>query len=166
MAITSKSDNSMLNDSSSPDSRWVENISLRLLADNISTILATIQSNTEILNDLSGLVRSIESRLSHLENSAATFQKEVSELKPRIATVESESKMKKIFLSRLAEENVRLTSELSLLKGFTMRIESRNTEKIYRFGMSHLMMNNQLKKIFKKQLLMEFALTWILNIQW
>ena len=36
-------DNSILNDSSSPDSRRVENISLRLLADNISTDLATIQ---------------------------------------------------------------------------------------------------------------------------
>ena len=31
-------------------------------------------------------------------------------------------------LSLLAEENVRLTSELSLLKGSTMRIESRDTE--------------------------------------
>jgi len=75
MAIISASDNSMLNDSSSPNSRKVENISLRSLADNISTILATIQSNTEILNDLSGSVRSIESRLSHLENSAAISQK-------------------------------------------------------------------------------------------
>ncbi|XP_065557853.1 uncharacterized protein LOC136025791 [Artemia franciscana] len=56
MAIISASDNSMLNDSSSPNSRRVENISLRSLADNISTILATIQSNTEILNDLSGSV--------------------------------------------------------------------------------------------------------------
>ena len=52
MAVISASDNSMLNDSSSPDPRGVENISLRSLADNISTILATIQSNTEILNYL------------------------------------------------------------------------------------------------------------------
>ena len=67
--------------------------------------------------------------MSHLENSVATSQKEVYELKPRIATVESESKMKKKNLSLLAEENVRLTSEFSLLKGRTMRIENRDTEK-------------------------------------
>ena len=74
MATIPASDNSMLNDSSSPDSRGVENISLRSLADNISKILATIQSNTKTQNDLSGSVRSIESRLSHLENSVATSQ--------------------------------------------------------------------------------------------
>ena len=34
-------------------STWVENISLRSLADKVSTILATIQSNTEFPNDLS-----------------------------------------------------------------------------------------------------------------
>jgi len=48
---------------------------------------------------------------SHLKNSVATSQKEVYELKPRIATVEIESKMIKNNLSLLAEENVRLTSE-------------------------------------------------------
>jgi len=37
--------------------------------------------------------------------------------------------MLKSNLSLLAEENVRLTSELSLLKGRTMKIESRDTEK-------------------------------------
>ena len=83
MAIILASANSMLDDSSSLDSRRVENISLRSLADNINTIFATI------LNDLSGSVRSIESRLLRLENSVATSQKKVSELKPRIDTIES-----------------------------------------------------------------------------
>ena len=146
MVIISASDNSKLNDSSSPDSRGVENIPLRSLADNI----ITIQSNTEILNDLSGSVRSIESRLSHLENSVATSQKEVSELKPRVATVESESKMIKSNLSLLVEENVRSTSEFSLLKGRTMRIESRDTEKNLLLWNVPVNDEESAKKIFEK----------------
>ena len=55
--------------------------------------------------------------------------KEIAELKPRISAIEDEASNLKVQISVLANENVRLTTELSAVKHNLQQVESKETRK-------------------------------------
>ena len=109
-ANISVSDSSVLN--SSMESQKVEEISIRSLADNISTILTEVQSSFISLHDLRSSVKAIESRLGVLEG----LYKELAVLAPRMSDIEKETNIVKNTISAIQKDNAQLSEKLNGVK--------------------------------------------------
>ena len=109
----------------------MEGISLKSLADSLSLVLQTVKENSTTLNELNVNFKGLDQRISKIEESVLESKLEVEGIKPKVISLEVEANDLKSHISVLVDENSLLKSQLSSLKHTMMKLESKETDKIF-----------------------------------